>query len=97
MFSNTSSIGVTPIQTSLQATSIQDEVLCVLRSLFIDGTFQSGDLKLEDSAMSTDDQSWNDIDKAESQDHLFSADYAPEIFQYMREREVCTKYTLILC
>ncbi|XP_065887687.1 G2/mitotic-specific cyclin-B3-like [Dysidea avara] len=66
------SIGVTPIQTSLQATSIQDE---------------SGDLKLEDSAMSTDDQSWNDIDKAESQDHLFSADYAPEIFQYMRERE----------
>jgi len=56
--------------------------------LFHYDTFQSGNSRLEDSAMSTDDQSWNDIDKAESQDHLFSAEYAPEIFQYMREREV---------
>jgi len=38
--------------------------------------------------MSTDEQQcWNDIDKAEGHDHLFSAEYAPEIFKYMRERE----------
>jgi len=47
--------------------------------------------------MSTDDQSWNDIDKAESQDHLFSSEYAPEIFQYMKEREVGSKVMQILC
>lgn len=40
--------------------------------------------------MSTDEQPcWNDIDKVESHDHLFSSEYAPEIFKYMREREVC--------
>lgn len=51
-------------------------------------TSQSRDSKLEDSAMSTDEQQcWNDIDKAESHDHLFSSEYAPEIFKYMRERE----------
>ena len=41
--------------------------------------------------MSTDEpqQCWNDIDKAESHDHLFSSEYAQEIFTYMQEREVC--------
>ena len=41
--------------------------------------------------MSTDEpqQCWNDIDKAESHDHLFSSEYAQEIFKYMLEREVC--------
>ena len=58
--------------------------------MFVSTPPQSRDSKLEDSAMSTDEQpGWNDIDKAESHDHLFSSEYAPEIFKYMREREVC--------
>lgn len=31
---------------------------------------------------------WNDIDKAERKDPLFSSEYAPDIYSYMKEREV---------
>ena len=31
---------------------------------------------------------WKDIDKLEAHDPLFSSQYAPEIYDYMREREV---------
>ena len=33
-------------------------------------------------------EKWTDIDLAESHDPLFSSEYAPEIYAYMREREV---------
>lgn len=35
-----------------------------------------------------DEGTWHDIDKAESHDPLFSSQYAPEIYQYMKTREV---------
>ncbi len=34
-------------------------------------------------------QLWKDIDQAEAKDPLFSAEYAPNIYAYMRKREVC--------
>ena len=33
-------------------------------------------------------QTWTDIDKKEEKDPLFSAEYAPHIYAYMRQREV---------
>ena len=32
---------------------------------------------------------WKDIDAAEAHDPLFSSEYAPDIYAYMKEREVC--------
>ena len=40
---------------------------------------------------------WKDIDKAEANDPLFSSEYAPEIYQYMRQREVSHKNDLQAC
>lgn len=36
-------------------------------------------------------QLWKDIDQAEAKDPLFSAEYAPDIYAYMRKREVCVR------
>lgn len=51
---------------------------------------------LEEAPITTDDedddviivQQWTDIDQAESHDPAYTSEYAPEIYQYMMEREV---------
>ena len=36
--------------------------------------------------------SWTDIDQADAHDPSYSAEYAPEIYQYMKEREVSVEH-----
>ena len=36
--------------------------------------------------------SWTDIDQADAHDPSYSTEYAPEIYQYMREREVSVEH-----
>ncbi|XP_019850667.1 PREDICTED: G2/mitotic-specific cyclin-B3-like [Amphimedon queenslandica] len=67
---------------SLDTTPMTD-VQNVLRATTLDD-------KLEES------QLWKDIDEAESHDPLFSSEYAPDIYQYMREREVKFKVSSYL-
>ena len=43
--------------------------------------------KLSDDSITTE-TSWTNIDEAQSRDHLYSAEYAPDIFHYMHRREV---------
>lgn len=42
--------------------------------------------KLSDDSITTE-TSWTNIDEAQSRDHLYSAEYAPDIFHYMHRRE----------
>ena len=86
---------MTVVQNFLQATRLCDESLSLptedshstseydisIRYIVIDMCY--GDLDDESS-----ERSWKDIDQAESHDPLFSSEYAPEIYAYMREREV---------
>lgn len=68
---------VTAMQNVLQATTLSDSNT------------------LEEAPITTDDedddviivQQWTDIDQAESHDPAYTSEYAPEIYQYMMERE----------
>lgn len=77
---------VTSVQQYLQAASLSDDSLRSEESL-------SEDIELPtpspgSSTSSPGGQLWKDIDQAEAQDPLFSAEYSPDIFVYMRKREV---------
>ena len=76
---------VTQVQNFLKATSLNDISLLAEESLLCsDGeTTESSASQASQPA-----QLWKDIDQAESHDPLFSAEYAPEIYAYMRKREV---------
>lgn len=66
---------VTAMQNVLQATTLNDS--------------SSGSEELPIAAVEPT-PAWTDIDKAEASDPSFSSEYAPEIYQYMRQREVRT-------
>ena len=77
---------MTSVQQCLLAASLSDDSLRSEESL-------SEDIELPtpppDSRISSPGgQLWKDIDQAEAQDPLFSAEYSPDIFAYMRKREV---------
>ncbi len=73
---------MTSMQNFLQATTLSDDSLRSDESLSEPAPF------LPPPSPSSKPQLWRDIDRAEAHDHLFSAEYAPEIFVYMRKREV---------
>ena len=72
---------VTAVQNFLRATTLNDDSLRSEESL-------SEDLQQQTPPSTPKPQLWKDIDQAEAQDHLHSAEYAPDIFVYMRQREV---------
>lgn len=71
------------MQNVLQATTLSDD------SLRSDESLEELDPPTIPTSPSSKTQPWRDIDQAEAHDHLFSAEYAPDIFAYMRKREVC--------
>lgn len=77
---------MTSVQQCLLAASLSDDSLRSEESL-------SEDIELptpppDSRTTSPGGQLWKDIDQAEAQDPLFSAEYSPDIFVYMRKREV---------
>ncbi|XP_064393860.1 G2/mitotic-specific cyclin-B3-like isoform X2 [Halichondria panicea] len=68
---------VTQVQNFLKATTLHD------LSLQSEETLSSP----EASSQEPPTQLWRDIDQAEAKDPLFSAQYAPYIYAYMRQRE----------
>ena len=74
---------VTQVQNFLKATTLHD------LSLQSEETLSSP----EASSQEPPTQLWRDIDQAEAKDPLFSAQYAPYIYAYMRQREVCVIIT----
>jgi len=77
---------VTSVQQCLLAASLSDDSLRSEESL-------SEDIELptpppDSRTSSPGGQLWKDIDWSEAQDPLFSAEYSPDIFAYMRKREV---------
>ena len=73
---------VTAVKNFLQATTLDDTSLLSDESL-------SEDVGSQSPCSTSQPQLWKDIDQAEANDHLFSSEYAPEVFHYMRQREVC--------
>lgn len=78
---------VTQVQNFLKATSLDDDSLRSEESLSsFEGETTEHTTQKSQETLPT--QLWKDIDKAESKDPLFSSEYAPEIYEYMRMREV---------
>ena len=81
---------VTAVQNFLQATTLNDVSLHSEESLVMEESLSG----VSSSSSSTQGpsqetvQQWRDIDKAEAKDPLFSAEYAPDIYTYMKRREV---------
>ena len=73
---------VTAVKNFLQATTLSDTSLLSDESL-------SEDVGVQTPCSTPQPHLWKDIDQAEAEDHLFSSEYAPDIFHYMRQREVC--------
>ena len=72
----------------LQATSLSDDSLRSEESLTEDIELPTPPPSSTVPSSVESGQLWKDIDQAEANDPLFSAEYTPEIFHYMREREV---------
>jgi len=79
---------VTAVQHFLQATSLSDDSLRSEESLTEDIELPTPPPSSTIPSSVESGQLWKDIDQAEANDPLFSAEYTPEIFRYMREREV---------
>jgi len=79
---------VTAVQHFLQATSLSDDSLRSEESLTEDIELPTPPPSSTVPSSVESGQLWKDIDQAEANDPLFSAEYTPEIFRYMREREV---------
>ena len=88
---------VTQVQNFLKATSLNDVSLLSDESLLCPEGEISESSTSQASRETKPAQLWKDIDQAESHDPLFSAEYAPEIYAYMRKREVsCIIYSVIV-
>lgn len=72
---------VTAVKNFLQATTLDDTSLLSEESL-------SEDVGTQTPYSTPQPQLWKDIDQAEAHDHLFSSEYAPDVFHYMRQREI---------
>ena len=79
---------VTAVQHFLQATSLSDDSLRSEESLTEDIELPTPPPSSTVPSSVESEQLWKDIDQAEANDPLFSAEYTPEIVRYMREREV---------
>lgn len=72
---------VTQVQNFLQATTLHD------LSLYSEETLSSEEPSQSTSSEQSSVQLWRDIDQAEAKDPLYSSEYAPDIYAYMRRRE----------
>jgi len=88
---------VTAVQHFLQATSLSDDSLRSEESLTEDIELPTPPPSSTIPSSVESGQLWKDIDQAEANDPLFSAEYTPEIFRYMREREVSNPCVSMLC
>ena len=77
---------VTQVQNFLQATTLHDLSLHSEETLTSEESSQSVSSQVKEPSPSV--QLWRDIDQAEAKDPLFSSEYAPDIYAYMRQREV---------
>ena len=71
---------MTAMQNVLQATTLHDD------SLRTEEEDESSNDDVIDLTSPT--PLWTDIDQAEAHDPTFSSEYAPDIYQYMMQREV---------
>ena len=76
------------MQNVLQATTLDDDSLRSDESLEEEEAVSSR-LSPSSTYSSPQSQPWKDIDAAEIHDPLFSSEYAPDIYRYMCDREVC--------